>query len=263
MLTDRGVPTDEAEFYIEGLRRGGAVVAVDTDNAYVDRAVALMQRDAGLARGTRGLEGDEARGSRRGGDMETIERSVEIDVPVQTAYREWTHFEQFPRFMEGVESVEQIDDRRKLLEPVAEHGALTGGVLQEDQRPMGGPPGEEVAQGLRDQPQALLFGARRIGAGMHHQSHQSQCFRAIEFLGERRDRSHAHDRIVGGDIDQIAVVADDRTNAGCSNPAPELANLVRWQGSRAPLIRGLREDLERLAACGDRAIDGTRKAAGD
>jgi uncharacterized protein (TIGR02271 family) len=112
VLTDRGVPTDEAEFYIEGLRRGGAVVAVDTDNAYVDRAVALMQRDAGLARGTRDLEGDEARGSRRGGDMETIERSVEIDVPVQTAYREWTHFEQFPRFMEGVEEVRRLDAKR-------------------------------------------------------------------------------------------------------------------------------------------------------
>ena len=42
--------------------------------------------------------------------METIEKSVEINVPVHTAYNQWTQFEEFPRFMEGVESVRQLDD---------------------------------------------------------------------------------------------------------------------------------------------------------
>jgi len=37
--------------------------------------------------------------------METIERSIDIGVPVQTAYNQWTQFEEFPRFMEGVERV--------------------------------------------------------------------------------------------------------------------------------------------------------------
>ncbi len=44
--------------------------------------------------------------------MKTIEESIEIDVPVSVAYNQWTQFEEFPRFMEGVEKVEQIDDRR-------------------------------------------------------------------------------------------------------------------------------------------------------
>lgn len=44
--------------------------------------------------------------------METIEKSVEINVPVHTAYNQWTQFEEFPRFMEGVESVKQLDDTR-------------------------------------------------------------------------------------------------------------------------------------------------------
>jgi uncharacterized membrane protein len=42
--------------------------------------------------------------------MATIERSIEVQVPVSTAYDQWTQFEEFPEFMEGVVSVRQIDD---------------------------------------------------------------------------------------------------------------------------------------------------------
>ena len=42
--------------------------------------------------------------------MATIEQSVDVEVPVRTAYNQWTQFESFPRFMEGVESVTQLDD---------------------------------------------------------------------------------------------------------------------------------------------------------
>ena len=41
-----------------------------------------------------------------------IEATVEVDVPVTTAYNQWTQFEEFPQFMEGVESVRQLDDAR-------------------------------------------------------------------------------------------------------------------------------------------------------
>jgi uncharacterized membrane protein len=43
--------------------------------------------------------------------MSTIEKSVHVDVPVQRAYNQWTQFESFPQFMEGVESVTQVDDK--------------------------------------------------------------------------------------------------------------------------------------------------------
>ena len=42
--------------------------------------------------------------------MASIEKSIEVKVPVHTAYNQWTQFEEFPRFMEGVEEVRQLDD---------------------------------------------------------------------------------------------------------------------------------------------------------
>jgi uncharacterized membrane protein len=44
--------------------------------------------------------------------MARVEKEVEVNVPVRTAYNQWTQFEEFPQFMEGVKSVRQLDDRR-------------------------------------------------------------------------------------------------------------------------------------------------------
>ena len=50
--------------------------------------------------------------------MSTIVESIDVEVSVRTAYDQWTQFESFPRFMEGVKSVRQLDDTT--LEWVAE-----------------------------------------------------------------------------------------------------------------------------------------------
>ncbi len=42
--------------------------------------------------------------------MSKIESSIDVDVPVRVAYDQWTQFEEFPRFMDAVESVKQVDD---------------------------------------------------------------------------------------------------------------------------------------------------------
>ena len=42
--------------------------------------------------------------------MSSMEQSIDVNVPVSTAYNQWTQFEDFPRFMEGVQSVTQVDD---------------------------------------------------------------------------------------------------------------------------------------------------------
>lgn len=86
--------------------------------------------------------------------MATVEKSIEVDMPVSTVYNQWTQFEEFPRFMEGVQQVTQLDDTRlhwvaevggrpkewvaKIVEQVpdqviawrSEEGAANGGVVR-------------------------------------------------------------------------------------------------------------------------------------
>jgi uncharacterized membrane protein len=42
--------------------------------------------------------------------MANYEQSIDVNVPVRTAYNQWTQFESFPHFMEGVERVQQVND---------------------------------------------------------------------------------------------------------------------------------------------------------
>jgi uncharacterized membrane protein len=52
--------------------------------------------------------------------MERIQKSIEVERPIRSVYNQWTQFEEFPRFMEGVKQVKQLDDKR--LHWVAEIG---------------------------------------------------------------------------------------------------------------------------------------------
>ena len=52
--------------------------------------------------------------------MEKLAESIDVDVPVRVAYNQWTQFEEFPQFMEGVKDVRQTDDTH--LQWVAEIG---------------------------------------------------------------------------------------------------------------------------------------------
>jgi uncharacterized membrane protein len=44
--------------------------------------------------------------------MSTIEKSIDVNVPEYTAYAQWTKFEEFPQFMEGVKEVKRLDAKR-------------------------------------------------------------------------------------------------------------------------------------------------------
>lgn len=43
--------------------------------------------------------------------MASVSKSIDVNVPVSTAYNQWTQFEEFPRFMQAVKQVRQLDDR--------------------------------------------------------------------------------------------------------------------------------------------------------
>ena len=42
----------------------------------------------------------------------TAREDITVDVPVRTAYDQWTQFEEFPKFMDSVLEVRQLDDKR-------------------------------------------------------------------------------------------------------------------------------------------------------
>ena len=42
--------------------------------------------------------------------MECIEKTIEVESPLNKVYNQWTQFEDFPKFMEGIQSVQQLDD---------------------------------------------------------------------------------------------------------------------------------------------------------
>jgi uncharacterized membrane protein len=44
--------------------------------------------------------------------MATIEQSIEVNAPLRAVYNQWTQFEDFPQFMQGVTEVRQLDDKR-------------------------------------------------------------------------------------------------------------------------------------------------------
>src|SRR6476469_7484774 len=98
---------------------------------------------------------------------------------------------------------------------------------------------------------------------MHHQSVETERLGAVELLDQTEYRLAAKRRIRPRDIDQIAVVRQDRTDLGLANAAAEERDLLRWQFTRAPLAAGLGEDLQRAAAAGFRAVDRARQAAVD
>ncbi len=69
--------------------------------------------------------------------MSTITESVNVTVPVRTAYDQWTQFETFPEFMDGVEEIRQTDDttlhwRTRIAGVTREFDARITGQLPEE-----------------------------------------------------------------------------------------------------------------------------------
>ena len=76
-------------------------------NFLIALGVGVLAAVAAKAKAARGIPGVSG-----GTTPRTIDESIEVGVPVSTAYNQWTQFEDFPLFMEGVDHVQQLDDTR-------------------------------------------------------------------------------------------------------------------------------------------------------
>ena len=63
-----------------------------------------------------------------------VERSIEVEVPVRTAYDQWSRFEEFPRFMSGVEEVRQVGDAHDALGRARSPECAASGTLRSSSR---------------------------------------------------------------------------------------------------------------------------------
>ena len=66
--------------------------------------------------------------------MTAIREAIVVDVPVPVAYGQWTRFEEFPRFMEGVTEVRQLDDKRLHWEAdvAGQHAAWDAEIIDQE-----------------------------------------------------------------------------------------------------------------------------------
>src|SRR4051794_7303178 len=93
--------------------------------------------------------------------MSNIEESIEVTVPVRTAYNQWTQFEEFPQFMEGVREVRQLDDT------TTRWRAEVGGVEKEfDAKITEQTPDQRIAwQAVEGEPHAGVVTFHRVADG--------------------------------------------------------------------------------------------------
>ena len=89
-------------FVLAGFGAASAAVAVP---AVRERVLKLVKKGKGSVG-----SGFGAATGFGGSTPATVSEEIELEVPVSTAYNQWTQFEQFPAFMDGVDSVTQLDD---------------------------------------------------------------------------------------------------------------------------------------------------------
>jgi uncharacterized membrane protein len=134
-----------------------------------------------------------------------VEKSVEVNVPVSTAYNQWTQFEEFPRFMGGVKEVRQLDDRR--MHWVAE---IAGVKREWDAKVLEQVPDRKVAW-------AATEGATNAGA-VHFQpvgTDRTMVRLSLEyepegFVEKAGDRLHVVERQAESDLEKFKAYIESR-----------------------------------------------------
>jgi uncharacterized membrane protein len=202
-----------------------------------------------------------------------VEKSILVNVPVSTAYNQWTQFEDFPRFMGGIESVKQLEDDR--LEWVAE---IAGVRRQWTARILEQVPDRKVAW-------AATEGATNAGAvtfedvgGGQTSVHLTLEYEPEGFLEKVGDKLNFVEKQAEGDLDRFKAFIEAEgyatgawrgsVNEGAAVDTPGLAEASGSRGdagkagvSGKAVAAGL--GVAAAAAAGAAAVAGKKTAADD
>jgi uncharacterized membrane protein len=135
----------------------------------------------------------------------TIDESLEANVPVSVAYNQWTQFEDFPLFMEGVEHVQQLDDTR--LHWVAKVGGKTA---EWDAKILEQHPDRQISWISEDGKKTrgtVTFEPRGEGKTLVHLSMSYQAEGPVEQLGSA---AGLDTRRVRGDLERFKELVESR-----------------------------------------------------
>ena len=139
--------------------------------------------------------------------MPKITDSIEVQVPVEQAYNQWTQFEEFPKFMEGIQSVQQLDEThvRWVAEIRGENRQWTTEITEQR-------PDEKIAwktiEGEVKNDGVVTFeqvgdGQTRINVEMDVESESSTQNVASDLLGIVKNQVH-------GDLERFKTLIEDR-----------------------------------------------------
>ena len=136
--------------------------------------------------------------------MSTVEQWIDVNVPVRTAYNQWTQFEEFPRFMSAVKSVRQLDDTT--LEWEVE---IAGRTKRYTARITEQVPDQKVAWQATDGSNAGVVRFDRIGEDQTRVTAQMDIEPegAVESMG---DAVGAPERQVKGDLERFKEFIESR-----------------------------------------------------
>lgn len=187
--------------------------------------------------------------------MATLHETVEVDVPVSTAYNQWTQFESFPEFMRGVESVEQIDEtslhfrtdiagvRREYNAQITEQlpDRRIAWVSTDKPRNAGevsfeslGPEQTRVTVALEWEPEGLV---EKAGSAVHADSHQisADLKRFKQFIESRGIETGAWRSAVDhGEVEETEEEAGFAANAPAHHAHDAVAHASHAQPPHTP-----------------------------
>lgn len=137
--------------------------------------------------------------------MSTVEKTIEIEQPVQHVYDQWTQFEQFPTFMEGVERVEQLDEKH-----LRWHVSIAGIDREFDTTIVEQEPDQRIAwrtEDGEDHTGAVVFDQLRDNAT---RVKVVMSYRPENWVEKTADATNVIDRRVQGDLERFKQLVEEQ-----------------------------------------------------